>query len=452
MTNNSSIEHEDFKKEQLHVRLTKKIDRAMLNTNQRTTINNFYNNLRLGKKLNYVKDLKRAKSKPVSYSTFYTYISVVLKFGEFIGKDFKTATKLDVENFQLHLQDSKSHKTGKKIKFTTIEQYSVILKIFYIWLYKTETVPKIVEDIEVINSGLDPIKENEVLTPADVRRLIESTNKSRNKAIISLLFETGARVGELVSANIEDFINYKRYAEIRLRGKTGERKIAVTDSIIYVEQWLNEHPDNQNHKAALFTSDSYKSLTGRLTEVGIGQIVNRIGKRAKIKKKYNPHWYRHSSADYYARRYHANERELRLRFGWTPKSPMPTRYLHYDEKEINQNYLKNKGIEIDNDTTEHDLVLEPKVCTRCKELFPTDKNKWFHSPTAKYCTCGQILDKNEIQAMEKLKEEANDFTNILLQQIPNDINMSKGFNEALYQTMIKNPLLQDKFKQILSIK
>lgn len=450
MEDYSSISHYEHKKDLLNKRLNKRIENSTLKYRQKEVLISFYNSLRLGKKLNFVKDLKRAKSKPTSPQTFYTYLSVMIQFGEFVGKEFDKVRKEDIELYQLHLQDSKSRKTGKSLKFKTIEFYSVIIKIFYIWYYKTETVPKVVEDIEVINGALEPIKENEVLTPADIMKLIASTNKLRNKAILSLLFETGARAGELVNANIEDFINYKRYAEIRLRGKTGERKIAITDSIIYVEQWLNEHPDNQNPKAPIFTSDSYKSYTGRLTEIGLGQVVNAIGKRSGIKKKHNPHWFRHSSADYYARRYHANERELRLRFGWTPKSPMPSRYLHYDEKTINESYLKNKGIEIDNGIGETDLVLEPKVCTRCKELYPNEQSKWLHKPSAKYCTCGQVLDKTEIQSMEKLQEQAQEFTQMLLQQTPATSDLSIGFDEALYQTMVNNPLFVDKFKQILA--
>jgi len=222
MIKNSAGSYEEHKKEQLHNRITKKINNSMLTYRQKETVNSFYNTLRLGKKINYVKDLKRVKSKPTSYKTFHSYISVVVIFGEFIDKNFEKATKTDIELYQLKLQDTKSKITGICLKFKTIEFYSIILKIFYLWLYKTETIPKIVEDIEVSNKGLDPIKENEVLTPTEVRGLIESTNKSRNKAIISLLFETGARVGELTNANIEDFINYKRYAEIRLMGKTGE--------------------------------------------------------------------------------------------------------------------------------------------------------------------------------------------------------------------------------------
>jgi integrase len=168
---------------------------------------NLLHTLRLGKKLNFVKDLKRAKSKPTSPQTFYTYLSVMIQFGEFVGKEFDKVRKEDIELYQLHLQDSKSRKTGKGLKFKTIEFYSVIIKILYIWYYKTETVPKVVEDIEVINGALEPIKENEVLTPADIMKLIASTSKARNKAILSLLFETGARAGELINANIEDFIN-----------------------------------------------------------------------------------------------------------------------------------------------------------------------------------------------------------------------------------------------------
>jgi len=149
--------------------------------------------------------------------------------------------------------------------------------------------------------------------------------------------------------------------------------------------------------------------------------------------------------------YNANEKTLRLRFGWTPKSLMPSRYLHYDEKEINLTYLRNKGIEIENDMVENDLVLEPKICTRCKELFPTDKTKWHHSPTSKYCTCGQILDKNEIQAREKLQKQAEEFTKVLLEQtIIEGVNIKNRMDEEMFQTMLKNPSLVDKFKQILT--
>jgi hypothetical protein len=129
---------------------------------------------------------------------------------------------------------------------------------------------------------------------------------------------------------------------------------------------------------------------------------------------------------------------------------MPSRYLHYDEKTINESYLKNKGIEINNGTTETDLVLEPKICTRCKELYPNEQSKWLHKPSAKYCTCGQVLDKDEIQTMEALQGQAQEFTQMLLQQTPSSTDLNKGFDEALYQTMVNNPLLLEKFKQILA--
>jgi len=38
----------------------------------------------------------------------------------------------------------------------------MILKIFYIWLYKTETIPELVADIEVTNKPFIPIEESEV--------------------------------------------------------------------------------------------------------------------------------------------------------------------------------------------------------------------------------------------------------------------------------------------------
>lgn len=53
--------------------------------------------------------------------------------------------------------------------------------------------------------------------------------------------------------------------------------------------------------------------------------------------------------------------------------------------------------------------------------------------------------------MEQLQKQAQDFTQMLLQQTSPDVDVSKGFDEALYQTMIKNPYFVDKFKQILAV-
>ena len=58
--------------------------------------------------------------------------------------------------------------------------------------------------------------------------------------------DTGARPHELLNLRIKDveFVEEggSRYAKIVVDGKTGERSLALIDSIPYVTQWISNHP------------------------------------------------------------------------------------------------------------------------------------------------------------------------------------------------------------------
>lgn len=445
------IPYEEIKRRTCENRCIKLIDKSKLNNNQKEKITEYFNALRLGNKIYYIHEGKSVILTPKSYTTFENYIRAIIQFSKFIKKDLTKITKQDIEKFQLHLQTKENLKTGKRLKAKTIEQYAITLKVFFIWLYNGQEQPEMVQDIIRKRSALEPIKDNEVLTPKEVMSMIDTCLNRRDKAILSLMFETGCRVGELVACNIDDFINFGRYAKIRLNGKTGIRTVAVSDCVTFIEQWLNEHPFNNDSNAPLFTTESSNNLRCRLSTQAVAGILNRAGETADIKKRYHPHWFRHSGLTHYTNKYHANERDLKIRAGWSESSNMHLRYIHYGEDEVNLNYLKAKGIDVKTHNPKEDKLLDPKVCTRCKEIYPNEPTKWIHPPTAKYCYCGQVLDVTELKRIETLQKDADKFTEILLKQpLPNNIDLTEGTTKALYQSMKQNPLLLDKFKEILS--
>ncbi len=49
----------EAKRIKYHKQITRILNKSNLTNNQRETLNQFYNTLRLGKKINFVKDLKR---------------------------------------------------------------------------------------------------------------------------------------------------------------------------------------------------------------------------------------------------------------------------------------------------------------------------------------------------------------------------------------------------------
>ena len=444
------IPYEEVKRVTCENRTLKLIKKADLTNNQKEKITEFFNALRLGNKIHYIFEGNSVILTPKSYNTFENYIRAIVRFAVFIKKDLTKIKKYDIEKFQLELQTKVNSKTGKRLKPKSVEQHSINMKVFFIWLYNGQEQPAMVQDIIRKRSVIEPIKDTEVLKPKEIKAMIDTCLNKRDKAILSLMFETGCRVGELVSCNIDDFINFGRYAKIRLNGKTGIRTIAVSDCVVYIEQWLNEHPFNTESTAPLFISTSSNSLKLRLTPQGVSGILGRAGESANITKKYNPHWFRHSGLTHYTNKYHANERDLKIRAGWCESSNMHLRYIHYGEDEVNLNYLKAKGISVENHNTKDDKLLDPKICNRCSELYPKDSTKWIHPPTAKYCHCGQVLDVTILKKIENLQKDANKFTEVLLKQpIPNGIDLTQGTTKALFESIKENPLLADNFKDIL---
>jgi hypothetical protein len=178
-----------------------------------------------------------------------------------------------------------------------------------------------------------------------------------------------------------------------------------------------------------------------MTVRGIQSVTATVAKRAKITKPHNPHWFRHSGLDWLAQN-NFNERDLKIRAGWTMNSKMHLVYLHYGEEEVDRKYCKIKGKDklSKNQAIEHEQ-LKPIKCPRCLNE---------NNPDSRYCNCGQVLDRKEALKLERLKDKADKFTEQLLSTpIHPNTDTSQGLMETLYQTMKKNPMVLERFKEIL---
>lgn len=406
---------------------------------QKETLREYYDTLRLGKRTNFSKRLeqegkKRCRPKARSYKSFYAYILVLSKFAKFIKKPFDEVNEKDIDSYRASLKD-------RKLSDVTFNYYSLIIKMFFIWFLKCEEIPKMI-NYDIDKQKLKVLKPEEVLLPSEIKQIIKKCSNSRDKAIVSMLFESACRVGELVNIKLKN-IHFDDYGiKINVKGKTGERNIRLIDCVGYVQNWINEHPEKDNLESCLFVSFSENNYGKQLTGRGIQSIVETLGKRAGIKKKLNPHWFRHSGLDWLAQN-NFNERDLKIRAGWTMQSKMHLVYLHYGEDEVDRKYCKIKGKEkLSRNKMIEEEQLKPIICPRCNKE---------NNPDSKYCNCGQVLDKKEAIKLEKMNQKADVFVDKLLQTpISEKEDLSKGIMEALFQTMKKNPIMLDEFKKILS--
>ena len=140
------------------------------------------------------------------------------------------------------------------------------------------------------------------LTEDQIKLLIKSTEKLRDKVIIKILAYCGMRRFELAKIKIED-INLETN-KIQILGKKNISRLATVfsdqlqeDLKLYIRYVLDD-----NKQGYLFPAISSLNKKGHISNTEINRIVAQAGHRAHLKnpipelKNINPHILRHSCA------------------------------------------------------------------------------------------------------------------------------------------------------------
>lgn len=309
------------------------------------------------------------------------------------NKPFTEITKNEIEDYILHRRQTVSQ--------TTTHNNFIALRNLYNFLRRNYNIPEnLFENIKT-----KPPKNNlpvdELILPEDVKNLVDSANTQRNRALVMLLWDSGARIGEILGLNI-NHISFDKYGAVLIvSGKTGMRRIRLIDSVPDIQLWLNQHPDRDNSQAPLFVTDRKQGgKFKRLDPQSVNTLLIGLAEKAGIKKKVHPHAFRHGKLTDLAK-CGFNEMELRIFAGWEKSSAMPATYLHLSGADIEKKILQKNGF-VQDDTKENQKVMKPIECPRCYTKNPVG---------AKYCyKCSMIIDQKTAISEENLEKEIKGYT------------------------------------------
>lgn len=135
-----------------------------------------------------------------------------------------------------------------------------------------------------------------ILSVDDVQRLLAAArqgyNGVRDVAMLTLLFDTGIRAGELIGLQVANVDLGSRTLTVPT-GKTGGRSVPIGRiTAKALRDWLRCHPTGDG---VLFPSNRLRSLTPRSLHL----CLERIGQRAGVTS--HPHQWRHSFSVNYLR-------------------------------------------------------------------------------------------------------------------------------------------------------
>ncbi len=328
-------------------------------------------------------------------------ISMVKNIAMKLKKGFPSADENDLKKFVKSIQNNGFYSAWTK------QDYNKALKKFYRWLIGKGYTKVDVEWIPITMKSKDKpkLKRSELLTEEEAHKVVEECENARDKALISLIWDTGARIGEIGSMTIGSVHFEDGGTLVDLKGKTGSRTVFVIESTPHLLTWLKLHPFKDDPKTPLWVTmgqdriHKYKPLRYRT----FYKIFERSFKKAGIRKSWNPHLYRHSRALWCVLN-NWNTIMANKFFGWADNSNMYSYYVSLANEDVKEKMMQSYGI-----STKKEDELEkrkPKICARCEAL---------NQPKVKFCyRCGMAIDLKTVLSLDEQRKASDELMNALV--------------------------------------
>lgn len=302
------------------------------------------------------------------------------------------------------------------------QQTKVTIKKFYKWINGGEEYP---DQVKWIKSSAKTKKKlpKELISIEDVEKMINAAEHIRDKALISLLYESGFRIGELLSLRINNIEFDEHGAKILVpeEGKTGMRKIRLVSSVPNLANWVENHPLKEKPEAPLWVGTGTRNKNRAISYHNARKLIHKLAKKANLKKNIHTHLFRHSRATHLAN--HFTEAQMNHYFGWVQGSSMPSTYVHLSGRDLDGAVLELHGLKEENKTRKEEFI--PKKCHRCEKMNP---------PTGKFCLrCGAPLEINTAMKAEEKRNEMDNIMTILLKDLLKDPQIQARIENKLEQ-------------------
>ena len=197
----------------------------------------------------------------------------------------------------------------------TKHDYKLALRKYLIFCGSPE-LAKVIK-LPQVNTGKLP---EELITPEHIEELLESARSLQDKTFVYCLYESGCRVGELLSLQRKHVVMDALGAVLIVDGKTGMRRVRLIESASILDEWISVRSCTPD--AAVFPN-TYRAYA---------KSLKTLSRRAGISKRIYPHLFRHSRATFLAG--YLTEAQLCCYMGWTISSAMPRTYVHLNGHDL----------------------------------------------------------------------------------------------------------------------
>ncbi len=315
----------------------KNVSLSSMSDKQKADIEKFVREAQLGKNSKKKVGIRRLSSNLGSFLRLHSYFK----------KDFNSLTEADIERFAQDLDNDRIKQlSGKPYKKSSKDELIRNLKRYLKTIWGEKEYDKKARWLK----EYDEIPEIPAVPYRDWDKFVKGFKFLRDQAITMFLLDSGCRIEEALNVKIKDIEKHKKeksneeFYMITIDGtktKLAKRRIGIPIATTIITKWLSEHPAITDKEAYLFscTYDGYRKMLRECSKRTLGYVVT-------------PHQLRHSSASHYAKIMKAYP--FAVRYGWSLRSDMITRYidrreLENDAEQLDNVIQNNKVAELENE-------------------------------------------------------------------------------------------------------
>ena len=132
------------------------------------------------------------------------YLNRFLNIATLANIDFDHMTRDDVQQLVLRVRELRK-RNGEPIAERTVQDHLTAIKTFWKWMKGVDNeFPPEVKWIKTSLHGTNSKLPEDLPNTEDIEKLIAAATNTRDKALVSVLYDSGCRIGELLTLRIKN--------------------------------------------------------------------------------------------------------------------------------------------------------------------------------------------------------------------------------------------------------
>ena len=238
--------------------------------------------------------LSTRRLRNLSPNTITFYSQHLKKYLEFMESQYPDVSleKIDHNILRRYVSElSENHSAGG------VNHHIKVLKILFKFMVEEgviiENPSKKISRINTDKTAIATFSNSQIMAMLEVTKHQMDFPGIRNYALITLLYDTGCRISELLGLEIDDVQLEEKI--LTVKGKGGKARVVPFGdrSLVSLVKYLNKRNKLFGKDGVLFLSKFGDALTLRMTN----KTIERIGRKAKVENvRLSAHIFRHAFA------------------------------------------------------------------------------------------------------------------------------------------------------------